>query len=112
MRTSPFRRWIAVAVTAAILVTVLAAVGFRKSKEPNANAKDAKEEPAGHSWPLYGGSVQRNLVNLVEKDMPTNWSVKEGAMKNIKWWVPLGSKAYGGPIVAQGKIFMGTNNQV
>jgi outer membrane protein assembly factor BamB len=54
--------------------------------------------------------VSRNLVNLVEKGIPTTWGMKAGAEKNIKWSVPLGSKAYGGPIVTGGKIFIGTNN--
>ena len=48
------------------------------------------------------------MVNLVDKDVPTEWDVKTG--KNIKWMAELGSKAYGGPIIADGKIFIGTNN--
>jgi outer membrane protein assembly factor BamB len=60
---------------------------------------------------MYGGTVQRNLVNLVEKNIPTEWSVEDGALKNIKWSADLGSKAYGGPVVAGGKVFIGTNNQ-
>jgi outer membrane protein assembly factor BamB len=60
---------------------------------------------------MFGGTVQRNLVNLIDKDIPISWSVKENALQNVKWWVPLGTKAYGGPVVAQGKVFIGTNNQ-
>ena len=37
-------------------------------------------------------------------------SIEEGGRKNIKWAQDLGSKAYGGPVVADGKIFVGTNN--
>ena len=29
----------------------------------------------------------------------------------MKWKEPLGSRAYGGPIVAGGKVFVGTNNE-
>jgi len=68
-------------------------------------AADAK---ASHDWPLFGGTIQRNMVNLVEKNVPTDWDVKTG--KNIKWVAELGSKAYGGPIIVGGKIFIGTNN--
>ncbi len=50
-------------------------------------------------------------MNLVERNIPADWSVKPGAEKNIKWSVPLGSKASGGPIVYRGKIYVGTNNQ-
>src|SRR5262249_48966496 len=51
-----------------------------------------------------------NLVNLLETGIPTSWSVQPE--KNIKWAVNLGSKAYGGPVIHRGKIFVGTNNQV
>ena len=63
-----------------------------------------------NDWPLFGGTVQRNLVNLVETNLPLTWAVDAGKEKNLVWSVPLGSKAYGGPIVAGGRIYIGTNN--
>jgi outer membrane protein assembly factor BamB len=60
---------------------------------------------------MFGGSNQRNMVNLVEKGILDNWSIKKGAEKNIKWSIELGSKAYGGPVIAGGRIFVGTNNE-
>jgi outer membrane protein assembly factor BamB len=59
---------------------------------------------------MFGGSPQRNLVNTVEKNIPTQWDVKEGAQKNIKWTAELG-RGYGCAIVSGGKVFVGTNNQ-
>ena len=44
--------------------------------------------------------------------MPTDWNVEPGKLKNVKWIADLGTKAYGGPIVSGGKIFIGTNNNV
>ena len=41
---------------------------------------------------------------------PIDWSVEEGKRKNIKWIADLGSHCYGGPIIADGKVFVGTNN--
>jgi outer membrane protein assembly factor BamB len=61
-------------------------------------------------WPMLGCTAQRNLVNTVEKKIPHEWSVKEGEQKNVKWVAELGSLSYGGPVVAGGKIFVGTNN--
>jgi len=61
-------------------------------------------------WPLFGGTVQRNLVNLQEAGLPATWSVEQGKEKNLVWSVALGSKAYGGPVVSGGKIYIGTNN--
>jgi outer membrane protein assembly factor BamB len=59
---------------------------------------------------MLGGSPQRNLVNLIDKKIPAEWDVK--SRKNIKWIREIGSECYGGPVVAGGKIFIGTNNEV
>jgi len=64
------------------------------------------------NWPMYGGSEERNLVNARDENIPVSWSNQPGNEKNIKWSVQLGSKAYGGPVVYRGKIFVGTNNQL
>jgi outer membrane protein assembly factor BamB len=59
-------------------------------------------------WPHWGGGLGRNMVNPNEKNMPVEWDVRTG--KNIKWVTELGSLAYGNPVVAGGRIFVGTNN--
>jgi outer membrane protein assembly factor BamB len=61
-------------------------------------------------WPMYGGTIHRNMANTIDKGLPESWSVEEGAKKNIKWVAALGTNAYGGPVIAGGKIFVGTNN--
>src|SRR5262249_49611028 len=61
-------------------------------------------------WPMLGGTAQRNMVNTSEKKIPNEWSVKEGEQKNVKWVAELGTTSYGGPVVASGKVFVGTNN--
>ena len=58
---------------------------------------------------MWGGTPQRNMVNTVEKNIPDTWDVATG--KNIKWVAQLGSQSFGNPVVAGGKIFVGTNNQ-
>jgi outer membrane protein assembly factor BamB len=60
--------------------------------------------------PLLGGTASRNMVNLTDKNVPNEWSVEKGKQKNIKWVARLGDKAYGGPVVAGGRVFVGTNN--
>ncbi|MCI0638293.1 MAG: PQQ-binding-like beta-propeller repeat protein [Gemmataceae bacterium] len=59
--------------------------------------------------PLFGGSPQRNMANVKDKNIPAEWVVEEGKHKNIKWIADLGSKAFGGPVIANGKVYMGTN---
>ncbi len=58
-------------------------------------------------WPMWGGSPQRNMASSL-KNLPETWDVKSG--KNIKWKAQIGSTSYGNPVVADGKIFLGTNN--
>jgi outer membrane protein assembly factor BamB len=72
----------------------------------------ADTAPAGQrSWPMFGGTPQRNPVNTVDKNIPTQWDVKEGAQKNIKWAAQIGTRGYGCAIVSGGKLFVATNNQ-
>ena len=59
-------------------------------------------------WPMWGGTAQRNMTSAM-KNLPEIWDVKNG--KNIKWRVQIGSTSYGNPVVADGKIFLGTNNE-
>ena len=57
---------------------------------------------------MYGGTPSRNMVSD-ETGLPSTWDLESG--KNVKWVQPLGSQSYGGPVVAGGKIFVGTNNE-
>ncbi len=66
---------------------------------------------AATTCPMFGGSPQRNMVNTVDKDIPIQWSVEEGKKDKIKWVATLGTQCYGGPVVADGKVFVGTNNK-
>lgn len=75
---------------------------------PRTIGADAGAGPVGHANP----SILRNLTNIVEKGIPTDFSIKKGAEKNVKWSAQLGQQyAYGGPVVAGGKVFVGTNNE-
>jgi outer membrane protein assembly factor BamB len=65
-------------------------------------------DPGGKEWPMWGGTPDRNLVSAM-KGLPTTWDVK--TKKNIKWIAELGSQAYGNPVVANGVVYVGTNNE-
>src|SRR5262245_34488594 len=107
------KRWLLAAGTVAVFAVVLVVVLNRSGGSPteDKDKPEADKTDQARSWPLFGGSVQRNLVNLVERNLPTSWDVTPGKQKNIKWVADLGSKAYGGPIIAGGKVFVGTNNE-
>lgn len=63
----------------------------------------------GADWPMWGGEPTRNMINTAEKNIPATWDIETG--RNVKWTARLGSQTYGNPVVAGGKIFLGTNNQ-
>lgn len=62
----------------------------------------------GGDWPMWGGTPDRNMVSTM-KGLPTEWDIK--TKKNVKWVASLGSQSYGNPIVANGMVFVGTNNE-
>jgi len=109
------RRWLSLGGTLAVIAVVAGILVYQNGDTTGAAQPAATGVPAltadGKTWPLWGGSLARNLVNTVDRNIPEEWDAEEGQQKNILWVAQLGSKAYGGPIVANGKIYMGTNNQ-
>lgn len=81
-----------------MMMSAYGSVGFAVADPPKAKRGD---------WPMWGGSVDRNMVSD-ETGIPTEWDAR--TRKNIKWVAPLGSQTYGNPVIAQGKVFVGTNN--
>ena len=57
--------------------------------------------------PQWGQRHSRNMVSD-EKGLPDTFDPKTG--KNVKWSVPLGSETWSTPVVAGGRVFIGTNN--
>ena len=60
-------------------------------------------------WPMWGGDGDRNMVSG-ESGIPRTWDVKDKT--NIKWVAEIGSQSYGNPVVAEGKVYLGTNNEL
>ncbi len=69
-------------------------------------------------WPQWGGTSIRNNTPKVEH-LPTEWDIGEfddqgnwvpGSGKNILWVSKLGSQTYGNPVIANGQVYVGTNN--
>lgn len=55
----------------------------------------------------WGQKWTRNMVSS-EKNLPVHFDPATG--RNIKWVARLGTETYASPIVAGGRIFLGTNN--
>lgn len=87
-----------------------------RSAEP-ANA--AKVLSAGGDWPQWAGTSLRNNVPGVT-GLPTQWDIgkfdrrsgqwDKSTSENIRWYAQLGSQTYGNPVVAGGRVYIGTNN--
>ena len=74
--------------------------------------------PAG-DWPQWGGRDGRNMVSD-EKPLPASFvpgskkpdgsGIDPASTKNVKWTARLGSHSYGNPTIADGKVYVGTND--
>ena len=92
---------------AALVLSFLAVVAFlaAPARHPRARAVVRAAEP---ERALFGSYPTRNMVSE-EAGLPSKWDVKTGT--NIKWSQATGSQTYAGPVVADGKVFLGTNNE-
>ncbi len=70
-------------------------------------------------WPMWGGTPSRNMVgtatnlpvDIVPGELDENEQPDLSKAKNILWAAKLGSQSYGNPVVAGGKVYVGTNNE-
>ncbi|MFN9084589.1 MAG: PQQ-binding-like beta-propeller repeat protein, partial [Acidobacteriota bacterium] len=69
-----------------------------------ADSKDGVQK----EWPMWGGSPGRNMVSPM-KGLPATWDYAK--KENIRWIAALGSQSYGNPVVADGIVLVGTNNE-
>ncbi|MGQ0633342.1 MAG: outer membrane protein assembly factor BamB family protein [Planctomycetaceae bacterium] len=71
-----------------------------------AKANASMQVRAGDN-PQLGLSRLRNNVSASQK-IPVAWDTASG--KNVKWSAKLGSQTYASPVIANGKVYVGTNN--
>ncbi len=57
--------------------------------------------------PEWGRAWSRNMISS-ERNLPRDFDVKSG--KHIKWVAKLGNETHSTPIVAHGRVYIGTNN--
>lgn len=59
--------------------------------------------------PQWGEKYSRNMVSE-ETGLPASFDPATG--KNVKWSVSLGTRSYSTPVIADGRILVGTNNEL
>ena len=57
---------------------------------------------------MFGGGPHRNMVSDAT-GLPSTFDVAAGT--NVLWKQQLGSQSYGGPVLHNGRIYVGTNNE-
>src|SRR5204863_1843889 len=57
--------------------------------------------------PQWGQAWTRNMVSS-ERNLPDSFDPKTG--KNIKWIAKIGTESHSTPVIAKGRMFIGTNN--
>ncbi len=70
-------------------------------------------------WPQWGGADSRNMVSA-ETNLPSSFTSGEkdptgnilipGSGLNLKWAAKLGNQTCGTPVIAHGRVYIGTNN--
>ncbi len=68
---------------------------------------------------MWGGDASRNMVSAA-KDLPlefelgdflgTSDDIDPETTVNVRWVAKLGTQTYGNPVVAGGRVYVGTNN--
>lgn len=106
-------------ILAIVLVLGVGWIGATIARADSSATSVAKSETPNIDWNQWGGTSERNNTP-VGRDIPTEWEIgdfnfrtgewnPEGS-NNVKWVARLGSQTYGNPVVAGGKVFVGTNN--
>jgi outer membrane protein assembly factor BamB len=104
--TNPAARRIVWPIGLALVTALVAAASWARAPEAGRR-----------SVPMFGGTPQRNMANPDEKGLAASWQIEliqggkvKAKARNIRWVQKLGSCAWGGPVVAGGRVFVSTNN--
>jgi outer membrane protein assembly factor BamB len=95
------------------------AAGQRVAANTATAGKPADAKIGPHDMNQWGGSPVRNNVsdarNIPSEWEPGDFDKKTGkwlpeTAKNVKWVAQLGTQTYGNPVIANGQVYVGTNN--
>ena len=62
---------------------------------------------SGADRPQWGEAWSRNMTSP-EQELPSEFDLTTG--KNVKWTIDLGTESHASPVIAGGRIYIGTNN--
>ncbi len=96
-----------VVLVAGVLTIVAIAGGQLTADQADEEISFAGPVADQTSWPQLGGSAAHNSVSVVT-NLPTQFDLAK--KENIRWSQPIGHFAFSSPVVAAGKVLIGTNN--
>lgn len=81
----------------------------------------ASKSASAEDWPIWGRDATRNMVSDEPGAIPADFvpgeeigrtgQIDPDSTKHVKWIAKLGSQAFGNPVVADGYVLVGTNNE-
>lgn len=119
MEVESMKRYLVVLTVIVVSMSQGGGEKFGEAAQPQAAAKKpydptaaaladiAKRAVGKRDWPQWGGWDGKNNTPA-GTNIPIDWDVSTG--KNIKWQARLGSVTHGSPVVANGHVYVGTNN--
>jgi outer membrane protein assembly factor BamB len=93
-----------------VLGTFVLGLCLAVCRDVSPQSPKATEGKVAPAQATFGNGIYRNMVNLVDKDVPTTWNVETGKFKNVKWVAELGTRSHAVPVIFGGRVFMSTNN--
>jgi outer membrane protein assembly factor BamB len=84
-----------------------AAISSLRAQAPRQPSARQDSGVGTEDWGQFGGSPHRNHA-LHGPSLPTDWDPDTG--RNIKWSAPLKWRTFGQPVIANGKVYISTNN--
>ena len=94
----------------------------KPSQAGQATPSNQADSKPNEDWPQWGGNDPGRNMYSPAKNMPRAFGpgklkagtedIDPATTKNVRWAAKLGSQSYGNPVVANGKIYIGTNNEV
>ena len=115
--TRSLRSWSLTVLASAVTLSPLSLLAVRADDAAKTSPKGDAALVRPGDWNQWAGSPARN--NVAEAtDLPIEWEIggfdrKTGAWKkdsaqNVLWVSALGSQSYGNPVVANGKVYVGS----
>ena len=104
-----------------LLALAIAALGYScTSGKKGENTKEPAKE-VSQDWTQWGGTGERNMIsnakNIPASFNPGKWDddkedFTEEGREGVLWVFKVGSQTYGNATVANGKVYVGTNNEI